>query len=208
MGGSMSKRERSGGQLLAGVLVLLALSLLRVQAQEQPPELDAIYKRGLELYLSGKYAEAVPVAEEYIAVAAAKFGEGDPLYAKGLWYLGAIYLALDRLSEAEPVLKRALAITETGLGPDHTQVADVLGGLAELYRKQGRLSDAEPPFQRAVLIAKKTLDLREKSLGRDHIDVAVVLHDLAELFRKHGQLAEAEPLYTVRTAYLGEVAAN
>jgi tetratricopeptide (TPR) repeat protein len=180
--------------LLAGVLVLLVA--LQGRAQEQPPELEAIFKRGLELYLWEKYAESIPVAEEYTAVAAAKFGVDHPLYAKGLWYLGAIYLALNRLSEAEPVLKRALAITETALGPDHTQVADVLGELAELYLKQGRVSDAEPLFQRAVLIVKNTLDLKEKSLGRDHIDVAVALHDLAELFRKHGQLAEAEPLYT------------
>src|SRR5262249_17358766 len=79
-------RGRGIFQLVLGALVVLAVSLLTLQTQDQPTELDAIYKRRLELYLSEKYAEAVPVAEAYIAVAKAKFGEPDPLYAKGLLY--------------------------------------------------------------------------------------------------------------------------
>src|SRR5262245_39031357 len=52
---------------------LFGLWLLPTQAQEQPPELEAIYQRGLKLYEAGKYAEAIPVAEEYISVAGAKY---------------------------------------------------------------------------------------------------------------------------------------
>ena len=84
---------RGAGLLVLGALVLLGLWLLPVQAQEQPPELEAIYKRGLQLYQAGKYAEAVPVAEEYIDVARAKFGERHPHYATGLGYLADLYQA-------------------------------------------------------------------------------------------------------------------
>jgi tetratricopeptide (TPR) repeat protein len=96
----MSGWRRSAGLLVVGALVLLVLALLPVRAQEQPPELEAIYKRGLQLYQAGKYAEAIPVAEEYIAVAAAKFGEQHPHYASGLGALGTLYQALDRTGEA------------------------------------------------------------------------------------------------------------
>jgi len=70
--------------------VLLCLSLLPAEAQEHPPELEAIYKRGVELYQAGKYVEAIPVAEEYITVAEARFGQEHVFYANGLRNLGSI----------------------------------------------------------------------------------------------------------------------
>ena len=127
---------------LIAIALLIALSV-PLRAQEQPPELEAIHKRGLQLYQAGKFAEAIPVVEEYIAVAAAKFGEEHPLYAGGLGGLGVLYHKLGRMGEAEPLLKRALTITEKALGPVHLEVADALNDLAELYQKQGRLSEAE-----------------------------------------------------------------
>jgi hypothetical protein len=54
------------------------------QAQEQPRELDTIYERVLQLYKAGKFTEAFPIAEEYIAVAEARFGKEHLFYAKGL----------------------------------------------------------------------------------------------------------------------------
>jgi hypothetical protein len=80
--------------------------------------------RGLELYEAGKFA--VPVAEEFIAIAMARFGEQHPLFAEDIGGLGVLYQALDRPSEAEPLLKRALSIKEIALRADHTQVGDAL----------------------------------------------------------------------------------
>jgi len=48
------------------------------------PELQAIYQRGLQLYQAGKYADAVPIAEEYVGVAAARYGEQHQIYATAL----------------------------------------------------------------------------------------------------------------------------
>jgi tetratricopeptide (TPR) repeat protein len=172
---------------LVAITLALGLCLLPVQAQEQPPELEAIYQRGLQLYEAGKVAEAVPIAEEYIAVAAAKFGKEHPLYATGLGYLGVLYEALNRPSEAEPLFKRALSIKEKALGPDHLDLGDTLHNLAELYRKQGRLAEAEPLYQRAVSIA-------ERALGPAHRSVGIVLGNMAELYRMQGRHAESEPL--------------
>jgi tetratricopeptide (TPR) repeat protein/CHAT domain-containing protein len=167
--------------------LMLGLWLLPIQAQEQPPELEAIYKRGLQLYEAGKYAEAVPIAEEYIGVARARYGEQHQYYATGLGYLGVLYDALNRPSEAEPLFNRALAIKEKSLGPDHTEVADALYLLAELYRKQGRLAKAEPLYQRVLSIS-------EKALGHEHPSIGIVLGKLAELYRAQGRDVDAEPL--------------
>jgi WD40 repeat protein/tetratricopeptide (TPR) repeat protein len=154
---------------------------------ERPPEFEEQYQRGLALYQAGKYAEAIPIAQQYIEAAAARYGEQHPWYASGLGYLAILYQALDRLAEAEPLFKRALAIKETALGPDDVEVADALHNVAELYRKQGKLSDAEPLYRRALNIA-------EKKLGSDHPAVGTVRNDLAELYRAQGRHADADRL--------------
>jgi tetratricopeptide (TPR) repeat protein len=159
---------RGGWWRLIFAASLLGLWLISAWGQEQPPELEAIYKRGLQLYEAGKFADAVPVAEEYISVARAKYGEEHPVYATGLVYLGALYNALDRQSEAESLFKRALAIKEKSLGFDHTDVADALHIMAESYRRQGRLSIAEPLYRR-------TLSIAEKALGPEHPSIGIVL---------------------------------
>ena len=184
-------RGRGGAVRLGVMALLLGLWLLPVQAQEQPPELEAIYKRCLQLYQIGKYSEAVPIAEEYIVVAAAKFGEQHPLYAGGLGALGTLYQALNRTGEAEPLFKRALSIKEKALGSDHVEVADALHDLAEFYRKHGRLSEAEPLYQRALSIV-------EAAAGPEHASVGMVLGNLAELYRIQGRHAEAETLANLR----------
>ena len=171
----------------AVLALLLGLWLPPAWSQEQPPELEAIYQRGLKLYEAGKHAEAIPIAEEYIAVAAAKFGEEHPHYATGLGYLALLYQLLDRPSDAEPLFKRAVSIKGKILGPDHTQVADALHDVAEFYRKQGRFSEAEPLYQRVLSVA-------EKAMGREHASTGIVLGNLAELYRAQGRHAEAEPL--------------
>jgi tetratricopeptide (TPR) repeat protein len=174
------------GLLVLGALFLLSLSPLPTKAQEFPPELDAIYKRGLEYYEAGKFSEAVPIAEEFIAVAKARFGEQHPLYAEGIGGLGVLYQALDRPSEAEPLLKRALSIKEIALGPDHTQVGDALYYLTEFYRKYNRLAEAEPLYTRARSI-------REKEVGAEYA-VSTILSNLGELYLSQHRYVEAEQL--------------
>jgi tetratricopeptide (TPR) repeat protein len=145
------------------------------------------YKRGFELHQAGKYAEAVPIAEEYLAFAASRFDEQHPLYANGLRYLGLLYLELNLHNEAEPILRRALAIHEMQVGYEHPDVARDLNELAFLLQATNRLAEAEPLMRRALII-------QEKSLGSDHPDVAVCLDSLARLLGASNRLAEAEPL--------------
>jgi tetratricopeptide (TPR) repeat protein len=88
-------------------------AFLPAGAQERPPEFEEMYQRGLALYEAGKYGEAIPIAEQYLAMAAARYGEQHRLYATGLGYLAILRQAQDCFAGAEPLIKRALAITET-----------------------------------------------------------------------------------------------
>ena len=180
--------------------LILAILLSPLAAQEQSPELDAIYKRGFELYQAGKYLEAIPIAEEYIGAAASRFGEESLQYANGLGYLGVVLQGANRLDEAEALFKRALLLKEKVLGPENVGVADALHNLAELYRKQGRLAQAEPLYRR-------TLNIAEATLGPEHQSVAIVLSNLAELYRSLGREVEAASMVK-RSATIREKASH
>jgi tetratricopeptide (TPR) repeat protein len=151
--------------LLAGLLAFISVIVHCVPAvaQERPAEFEEMYQRGLALYEAGKYAEAIPIAEQYLALAAARYGEQHLWYATGLGYLAILHQAQDRFADAEPQFKRALAIAENALGTDHVKVADLVSGLADLYEKLARYSEAEALLKRALAI-------REKALGVDHLN--------------------------------------
>jgi tetratricopeptide (TPR) repeat protein len=115
-------------RIAIGGLLLLATADL-APAQAQSPDLDDLYRRGVELYQAGRYADAVPIVEQFIKVAAATLGEESPTYASGLGDLAALDQALNRTAEAEDLFKRALDIREKTLGPDHPDVAKMLNSL-------------------------------------------------------------------------------
>jgi tetratricopeptide (TPR) repeat protein/CHAT domain-containing protein len=173
--------------LLAGLLAFISVIVHCVPAvaQERPAEFEEMYQRGLAFYQAGKYPEATAVAQQFIKLAAARYGEQHPLYATGLFYLAALYQAQDRAAEAETLFKRALAIKEKALGPDHAELADIAINLADLYQKQGRFPEAEH-------LLKRVLTIHEKTFGPDHAEVADALLALAEVYRKQGRASEAD----------------
>jgi CHAT domain-containing protein/tetratricopeptide (TPR) repeat protein len=167
--------------LLAGVGSLGA----RAQGNE---DLAALQDHVSQLQRQGKYAEAVPIAERYVAVAREKYGEERIEFATAIAWLAYVYQLQGRYAEAEPLLKRALAIREKAQGPDHPDVGTRLNNLAVLYRAQGRYAEAEPLYKRALAI-------NEKALGLDHPWVATAVNNLALLYDVQGRTSEAEPLF-------------
>jgi CHAT domain-containing protein/tetratricopeptide (TPR) repeat protein len=175
-------------------IFLMATAVLALTVWFAPPSsaqssaADKLTGRIIELYRAGRYAEAVPLAQEALAIREKALGPDHLDVALSLNNLAGLYDNQGRYAEAEPLYKRSLAIREKALGPDHLDVATALGGLAELYRNQGRYDEAEPLYKRALAI-------REKALGPDHPSVAAALGGLAEFYRNQGRYAEAEPLY-------------
>src|SRR6266436_313591 len=76
-----------------------------------------------QLYQQGKFAEAIPPAQELLQVAEAAFGPEHPNVAESLNNLAELNRRQGRYADAEPLYKRALAIYEKALGPDHPDVA-------------------------------------------------------------------------------------
>jgi CHAT domain-containing protein/Tfp pilus assembly protein PilF len=173
--------------LVSGIVLAFALFLISF-ACAQSSEADGLTKRAIELYQEGKYAEAVPLARQALAIYEKTLGPDHPAVAAALNNLASFYDDEGKSAEAEPLLKRALAIDEKALGPEHRKVAITLNNLAELYRKQGHYAEAEPLYRRSLAI-------REKALGPDDPDVATALDNLGGLYLIQGRYAEAEPLH-------------
>jgi len=96
------------------VLFALALAVPMVAQEERWKELNT---QVVQLYVQGKYAEAIPLAQVCLQVAEATFGDDHPNVAVSLSNLAELYDGQGRYSEAEPLHRRALAIYEKAFGP-------------------------------------------------------------------------------------------
>jgi esterase/lipase superfamily enzyme/Tfp pilus assembly protein PilF len=175
---------RVGARPIA-IAVLLAGFLSALPARSD--ELGALSDQVQQLYQAGKYSEAVPVAQQALALAEKLHGPDHPDVANSLNHLAALYGTQGRYADAEPLYRRSLAIREKALGPDHPDVARSLNNLAGLYDDEGRYADAEPLYKRALAID-------EKALGPDDTVVATMLNNLAALYHDEGRYTDTEPL--------------
>src|SRR5580692_4658889 len=181
--------NRAQRLVLALVLVLAALTHAAVAAaQDSGPSKEPATNAGnsdlaraneltqqvLQLYRNDRFADAVPLAMEVLAIREKALGPDDSALGDSLNNLAEMYRHLGRYAEAEPLFKRALAIYEKALGPDDDAVTDVLSNLEQLYVAQGRYADAEPLFERSLAID-------EKALGPDDPDLATLLANLANV---------------------------
>jgi CHAT domain-containing protein/Tfp pilus assembly protein PilF len=140
---------------------------------------QSIDQRLTELLRTGKYSQAVALAEQYIAQ--------RPEDAVAAAWLAFLYKKQGRLGEAEPLAKRALTITEERLPAGHPDIATSLDLLAGIYRAQGRLKEAEPLYERRLQIA-------EKALPPSDPRIADAVRELGLLYGLEGRISEAEPL--------------
>lgn len=73
-------------------------------------------RRIIELYNTGKYAEAIPLASRLAEGMKARLGPEHRHYTTALNNLAQLLKDTNRTAEAEPVNRRALTIDEKSLG--------------------------------------------------------------------------------------------
>ena len=168
------------------LLALLVLSTAGAQEGDLE-EAQRLNAQVVQYYGTGRYQEAIPLAQRALAIAEKALGPAHPDTAGSLNNLAELYRATGAYAKAEPLYERALAIAEKALGPAHPDTASALNSLAALYYATGAYAKAEPLHQRALAI-------REKALGPAHPDTATSLNSLAALYYATGAYAKAEPL--------------
>ena len=168
--------------------MLMASIAVSVPSFGQQDEAAALNQKAGELFRSGKFSEAIPVAQRLLAIREKSLGPDHPSVAASLNDLAVLYLKERRYADAEPLFKRALDIRERAFGVPPLSTAGTLDNLAEVYRAQGKYGEAGEAYRRE-------LDIRERALGANHRDVGNTLNSLANIYARQGKYAEAERLY-------------
>jgi tetratricopeptide (TPR) repeat protein len=97
--------------------MLMVNSFAAAPAIAQQDEAAALDKRVAHLYQAGKFSEAVPLAQQLLAIREKALGPDHPSLSRPLSELANLYLAQGRYAEAEPLYKRALASARKGMVP-------------------------------------------------------------------------------------------
>lgn len=148
---------------------------------------ETLNQQVLELYDAGRYAEAIPLAEEALVILREQLGDRDLEVAVYAENLAVLYEIDDRNEAAATLYEEVLAIFTERLGEQDIDVAYSLENLARVNATLGHYQEAEKLHLRSLPV------LRDQ-LGNQHLDVATSLNNFAEVYRQLGRYGEAEAL--------------
>ena len=171
----------------AAFAVLTVLSTGAVAAEDPAAQWQDLNRQIVAAYQHGAFNEAVPLAEQSLALARRAFGDRDDHTLTSMNDLAELYQAQGRYGEAEPLLRETLQIRRKTLGPKHPDTLASMNNLAALYHAQGRYGEAEP-------LLREALQVRRKTLGPKHPDTLRSMNNLGGLYDAQGRYGEAEPL--------------
>jgi CHAT domain-containing protein/tetratricopeptide (TPR) repeat protein len=161
-----------------------ALSPASAQSTQAADEADLDHRVALAFNV-GRYAEALPLAQQLLASYERRLSPDDPELARMLYQVADVYRVLNRGDDAMALYRRALAIREGALRPDEAYVGQVLSAMGLTLLDDGRYAEAEPIFQRLIAIAEK---LRKPKY------MATALNGLAGVYGVQGRFTDAIPL--------------
>jgi len=173
----------------------MAPPLPRPMPQQQPREPSVSqqeFQHGIELNQQsvqlgnqGRFAEAIPLGVQALAIFQKAFGPENPNVAIGSGNLAQLYVQASQYDKAEPLYKHAVEILEKH--PDREQdLGLMLAGLADFYARQKRWADAEPYYRRA-------LPLLDKHFGPDHANSMAIVNNFSDILRQQAKDPEKEP---------------
>jgi tetratricopeptide (TPR) repeat protein len=221
---------------LGGAAVVLAAAAVaatdepawkRVLQGEDAKKAEQLEKRIGELEVADKYAEAVRLHEELLALRRTVQGTAHWEAVGQQWALTAVQkvaalpaeqragwrqaarvavaagslVQRGRYDEALAPWQERLRWCRQVLGEDHPDTAESYNNLAFILNAQGRYAEAAP-------LHHKALAIRRKILGEEHPDTAESYNNIAFNLNAQGRYAEAGPLYQkaldIRRQALGE----
>ncbi len=114
-----------------------------------------------------RFAEALPLIEQAIAIDQSRLGPTHPLIADDFADLGLVYAGLGRDDAAAQALAYAITLLNRGPGKDTSRVAYAELELASVLRRLGQTDDADIAFKDARRILDDDADderLRERQI--------------------------------------------
>ena len=143
-------------------LFLLGIFIPPLYSQESEFEKSTLLMNQVEdLNRQGRYAEAIPVAEQIVAINEKALGTDHPDIVGSLSWLAFLYQNDGDDKKAESIYRRAIAICETykqTTGQDHPDMATLLKNLSWIYRKHGNHTEADNLYKKGLQTEFEILD--------------------------------------------------
>ena len=176
-----------------GLLTLFLLTtgnsfvVVAAQDQQQLAKAERLNGQVVQLFSTGSYSQAIPIAEQVLEIWEAELGPQHADVALGLANLGELHRQLGNNADARPLHERALRIRERLHGRKHADTALSLTYVAMVHENLGNSAIAEKHYRQA-------LQVRKTVFGPEHPEVANSLNNLANLLKGQAQYSEAESL--------------
>jgi len=174
--------------------------LISRSGPDDPATLASTNNLAITYWEMGRYADALNLHEETLALQKAKLGPDDPDTLKSMNNLAVCCHALGRYAEALNLNEETLELMKAKRGPDHPETLASMSNVAAGYQALGRYADA-------LKLSEQTLALRQAKLGHDHPETLLSMNNLAESYDALGRNAEAlalrEKTLALRKAKLG-----
>jgi CHAT domain-containing protein/Flp pilus assembly protein TadD len=181
------------------LILFLYLLFFSLDLPAQSP-MDLL-QEAIDLFQSGKYQKAIPVAEKAAAAIKESFGENNVFYIGLLTIQAVSHENTFQYLKAESIYLQSGELVKKTSGEKSKDYTAFLHNLASLYYKTGQYEKSESFFLRAKEITKSMV-------GENDTTYATTLNSLAVLYESMGQYEKAEPLFiqslAIRKKMLGE----
>jgi TonB family protein len=151
-------------------------------------EATALSSKVVQLYRTGKFDEALPLAERALAIREGALGANDRRIADALVNVAALRAATKDFDKAETLYRRALAVYEAAGEGESAAALGVLERLVFLSAVKRNFDKAEASAERLVAIA-------ERKYKPQQLEMALALLQLAEAARLNLNDKRARSVY-------------
>jgi TonB family protein len=151
-------------------------------------EANTLSGKVVELYNAGKVDEALPIAENVLAIRERVLPANDRRIADALANIAALQLAKGETDKAEKLYVRALAIYEATGDQESALVVTLLTRLV-------LVAATKRDFDKAELHAQRIVSIAEKKYKPEQLEMALALVNLAEVSRLKRDNKRARALY-------------
>ncbi len=191
-------------------LIVACISVL-TPLKAQTPDWMTLTQQATVLTNQGRFADAMPIARQALAVAKQTYSTQSLQYAMSLNGIGYLEMATGDLASAQPDLESSAVMVQRASGQNSVQAITPLANLGNLYFQQAQRQSANPTLQKSLLgkaetALRQVLSIAEANFRGTDVNLSTPLQALAQVLSAEQKFTEAvqleQRLLTISSANL------
>jgi tetratricopeptide (TPR) repeat protein len=176
--------------------IAACISLLTPLKAQQTNDWMTLTQQATVLINQGRFADAMPIARQALAVAKRAYTTQSLQYALSLNGIGYLELATGDLASAQTDLESAAVMVQAAAGKNSVQAMTPLANLGNLYLQQAQLQSANPTLQKSLLgkaetALREVLSIAEANFKGADVNLSPPLQALAQVLCAEQKFTEA-----------------